>query len=356
MPTPLILDGKTLAKNTEAELSRRVAEIKQRNGDRTPILATILVGSDPASATYVRMKGNACRRVGMDSMKVEMPQQTTTDELLAKIDELNDNPDVHGILLQHPVPEQVDERRCFDRILVAKDVDGVTALGFGLMTMGERVFGSATPAGIIRTLDHYKVDIEGKHAVVIGRSPILGKPVAMMLLNRNATVTICHSRTKNTPEILRQADIIVAAIGRARFVKGDWIKPGATVIDVGTNVIDDATRKSGKRLVGDVDFDAAIEVAGAVTPVPGGVGPMTIAMLLANTLRAAEYAAGADDSCTIDGHVKSAYILSGLFYGTGNVRFGSYVGTDITRIITQFLCCGSTSFVVDIQQRYLRPI
>ncbi|MEE3332286.1 MAG: bifunctional methylenetetrahydrofolate dehydrogenase/methenyltetrahydrofolate cyclohydrolase FolD [Myxococcota bacterium] len=282
MSTPLILDGKALAKNTEAELSRRVAQIMRTNGNRTPILATILVGSDPASATYVRMKGNACRRVGMDSMKVEMSEETTTEELLAKIDELNANQDVHGILLQHPVPEQVDERRCFDRITVTKDVDGVTALGFGLMTMGEPVFGSATPAGIICILDHYKIDIGGKHAVVIGRSPILGKPVAMMLLNRNATVTICHSRTQNLPEVVRTADIIVAAVGRPRFVQADWVKPGAVIIDAGFH----------PEGCGDVDLESAAPLSSAYTPVPGGVGPMTISMLIQQTVHAAERAAG----------------------------------------------------------------
>ncbi len=282
MTTPLILDGKTLAKSTETELSNRVAKIKEHNGNRTPILATILVGSDPASATYVRMKGNACRRVGMDSLKVEMPEETTTAELLAKIDELNANPDVHGILLQHPVPDPIDERRCFDRIDVAKDVDGVTALGFGLMAMGEPVFGSATPAGIIRILDHYKVDIEGRHAVVIGRSPILGKPVAMMLLNRNATVTICHSRTRDLPEVVRSADIIVAAVGRPRFVQSDWIKAGAVIVDAGFH----------PEGCGDVDLEGAAPLSSAYTPVPGGVGPMTISMLIQQTVLAAERAAG----------------------------------------------------------------
>lgn len=282
MSKPLILDGKTLAKSTEAELSLRVARIKEKTGGRTPILATILVGSDPASATYVRMKGNACRRVGMDSMKVEMSQQTTTDELLAKIDELNDNRDVHGILLQHPVPGQIDERRCFDRIRIAKDVDGVTALGFGLMTMGERVFCSATPAAIICTLDHYEIAIEGKHAVVIGRSPILGKPVAMMLLNRNATVTICHSRTRGLPDVVRTADIIVAAVGRPRFVQGDWVKSGAVIVDAGFH----------PEGCGDVDLDAAAPLSSAYTPVPGGIGPMTISMLIQQTVQAAENSAG----------------------------------------------------------------
>jgi methylenetetrahydrofolate dehydrogenase (NADP+)/methenyltetrahydrofolate cyclohydrolase len=282
MPTPLVLDGKSLAKATEAELARRVELIKQHNGNRTPILATILVGDDPASATYVRMKGNACRRVGMDSSKVEMPATTTTDELLARIDALNANPDVHGILLQHPVPAQIDERRCFDRIAVEKDVDGVTALGFGLMTMGESVFGSATPAGILQILDHYKIELEGLHAVVIGRSPILGKPMAMMLLNRNATVTICHSRTRDLPEIVRSADLVVAAVARPRFVKADWIKPGAVIVDAGYH----------PEKCGDVDLENAAPLSSAYTPVPGGVGPMTISTLILQTVQAAERTAG----------------------------------------------------------------
>lgn len=233
MAQPRILEGKDLAKTFEQQLAQRVEAIKAKNGGRTPILATILVGDDPASATYVKMKGNACRRVGMDSLKVEMSKETTTAQLLAKIDELNENPDVHGILLQHPVPPQIDERLAFDRIALEKDVDGVTVMGFGRMAMGEPAYGSATPAGIIRMLEHYEVPIEGKHAVVIGRSPILGKPVALMLLNRNATVTICHSRTQNLPEICRQADILVAAVGKPRFVKGDWIKDGAVIVDAG---------------------------------------------------------------------------------------------------------------------------
>jgi len=284
MRAPIVLDGKSLAKTTEAALTRRVGAIKQRNGDHTPILATILVGSDPASATYVRMKGNACRRIGMDSLKVEMAEQATTEELLARIDQLNANPDVHGILLQHPVPAQIDERRAFDRIAIAKDVDGVTALGFGLMTMGASAHGSATPAGIVCLLDHHQIDIEGQHAVVIGRSPILGKPMAMMLLNRNATVTICHSRTRDLPAIVRSADILVAAVARPRFVKGDWIKPGAVIVDAGSH----------PEKCGDVDLDEAAPRSSAYTPVPGGVGPMTISMLIQQTVRAAERTAGID--------------------------------------------------------------
>ena len=219
MSQPLLLEGKSVAEAIEKDLAARVARIKERSG-RTPVLATILVGSDPASATYVRMKGNACRRVGMESLAVPLSEATTTEELLARIDALNADASVNGILLQHPMPRAIDERACFDRIAIEKDVDGVTALGFGRMSLGERAYGSATPAGIMRLLDHYQVAIEGKHAVVVGRSPILGKPMAMMLLNRHATVTICHSRTKDLPQIVRQAEIVVAAVGRPRFVQG----------------------------------------------------------------------------------------------------------------------------------------
>jgi methylenetetrahydrofolate dehydrogenase (NADP+)/methenyltetrahydrofolate cyclohydrolase len=278
-----ILDGKAVATALEQDLAVRVAKLKDRTG-RTPVLATILVGDDPASATYVRMKGNACRRVGMDSLRIDLPSATSTAALLAKIDELNADPAVQGILLQHPVPKGIDERACFDRIAVEKDVDGVTALGFGRMSLGETAYGSATPAGIMRLLKHYQVPISGRHAVVVGRSPILGKPMAMMLLNEHATVTICHSRTQNLPDHVRSGDIVVAAVGRPRFVKGDWIKPGAVVVDAGYH----------PEKVGDVDLEEAVKRAGAYTPVPGGVGPMTIAMLIAQTVDAAERAATRD--------------------------------------------------------------
>lgn len=279
MSEPLRLDGKSVAEAIEQDLTARVVRIKERTG-RTPVLATILVGGDPASAIYVRMKGNACRRVGMESRSVALPEGTTTGELLAQIDLLNEDPAVQGILLQHPVPRQIDERACFDRIAVEKDVDGVTALGFGRMSLGERAYGSATPAGIMRLLDHYQLAIEGKHAVVVGRSPILGKPMAMMLLNRHATVTICHSRTRDLPQIVRQAEIVVAAVGRPRFVQADWIRDGAVIVDAGYH--------PGK--VGDVDLAAAAPRSSAYTPVPGGVGPMTIAMLITQSVEAAERA------------------------------------------------------------------
>ena len=274
----MILDGKSLSLELESELSLRVEKIKEKAGGRAPILATILVGDDPASATYVKMKGNACKRVGMESLRVVLPESTTTEELLSKIDELNANPEVQGILLQHPVPSSIDERSCFERIALSKDVDGVTMLGFGRMAMNEPAFGSATPAGIMRLLAHYKIPLEGKHAVVVGRSPILGKPVALMLLNANATVTICHSKTKGLPEIVRSGDVVVGAVGKPEFIKGSWIRDGAVVVDAGYH--------PGN--VGDIELKAVIDRCAAYTPVPGGVGPMTIATLIAQTVAAAE--------------------------------------------------------------------
>lgn len=274
--TTLILDGKKLVKEREVALTASVAELVKNNP--VPILATILVGSDPASGTYVQMKGNACRRIGMDSIKVEMGEETTTEELLEKINELNANPDVHGILLQHPVPSQIDERKCFDAIALEKDVDGVTTKGFGLMAMGEEAYGSATPAGIMHLLEHYKIDLNGKHAVVVGRSPILGKPMAAMLLNANCTVTICHSRTLNLAEHIKQADILVGAVGKPEFIKAEWIKDGAIVVDAGYH-------PGG---LGDIDKAGLEGRVSALTPVPGGVGPMTINALISQTLEAAQ--------------------------------------------------------------------
>lgn len=280
----LVLDGKALAKKIEEDLSSRVDNLKQKTG-RTPILATILVGDDPASATYVRMKGNACKRVGMDSMKVELPSATTTEELKAKIDELNANPDVHGILLQHPVPSHIDERACFEQIDLDKDVDGVTCLGFGRMSMGESAFGSCTPQGIMHLLNHYDIELAGKEAVVVGRSPILGKPMAMMLLNANCTVTICHSRSQDLASFVKRADIIVGAVGVPELIRADWIKQGAVVVDAGFH----PTESGG---VGDIELKGLENVASAFTPVPGGVGPMTINTLIRQTVEAAEKTAG----------------------------------------------------------------
>jgi methylenetetrahydrofolate dehydrogenase (NADP+)/methenyltetrahydrofolate cyclohydrolase len=274
----IILDGKSLASKIEQELTARVSQIKQKNGGIAPILATILVGDDPTSATYVKMKGNACTRVGMESIRVVLPAETTTGQLQNEIDALNNNPDVHGILLQHPVPEQIEERLCFDSIALQKDVDGVTSLGFGKMAMQEFAFGSATPAGIMTLLDVYDINLVGKHAVVVGHSAILGKPMAMMLLNKNATVTICHSRTKNLPEYIKQADIVVGAVGRPELIRGDWIKDGAVVVDAGYH-------PGG---VGDIELEAIKDRCYAYTPVPGGVGPMTIATLITQTVTAAE--------------------------------------------------------------------
>lgn len=274
----IILDGKAIAQQTEAELSERVARLKQKSGGQAPILATILVGGDPASATYVKMKQNACKRVGMESIAVEMPDSTTTEQLLAKIQELNTNPNCHGILLQHPVPEQVDERLCFDSIALEKDVDGVTCLGFGRMAMGEFAYGSATPQGIMRLLDAYNIPLAGKHTVVVGRSPILGKPMAMMLLNANATVTICHSRTENLPAIISGADLVVGAVGKPEFIKADWIRDGAVVVDAGYH-------PGG---VGDIELAPLHDRAAALTPVPGGVGPMTINTLILQSVDAGE--------------------------------------------------------------------
>ncbi|KAG4080444.1 hypothetical protein HA402_013902 [Bradysia odoriphaga] len=261
----------------EADLKTRVARIIEKTG-AVPVLATILVGNDPSSEVYVKMKGNACERVGMTSVKVHLPEETTTEELLAAIEKLNQDKRICGILLQHPVPHQIDERACFDKIAIDKDVDGVTCLGFGRMSMNEPAYGSATPAGIMELLKHYKLPIAGKHAVVVGRSPILGKPVAMMLLNENATVTICHSRTSNLPELIKQADIIVGAVGKPAFIKAEWIKDNAVVVDAGYHT-------GG---IGDIELEPLKNRAAAYTPVPGGVGPMTIATLIAQTVASAE--------------------------------------------------------------------
>lgn len=277
----VVLDGRSVAGMAEAAMAKRVLELKANTGGKTPILATILVGSDASSATYVKMKGNACRRVGMDSLAIHLPEETTTEQLLDTIQELNSNPDVHGILLQHPVPAQIDERRCFDAIAIEKDVDGVTCIGFGRIAMGERAYGSATPAGIMRLLEAYQLPLAGKHAVVLGRSPILGKPMAAMLLNANCTVTICHSKTQNLPEIVRMADVVVGAVGKPEFVKADWIKDNAIVVDAGYH----NTLKGG---VGDIELAKVIPRCLAWTPVPGGVGPMTINTLILQTLQAGE--------------------------------------------------------------------
>ena len=271
-----ILDGKKLASESEKEILGSVSLLKEKG--IIPTLATILVGDDPASETYVRMKQETCKRVGMESLAINLPKETSTEELLLKIDELNNDKKIHGILLQHPVPNQINERECFERISIEKDVDGVTCLGFGRMSMGLSAYGSCTPAGIMRILEFYDVDISGMNAVVVGRSPILGKPMAMMLLNKNATVTICHSRTKKLEDHVRNADLVIGAVGVPKLIKKEWLKKGSVVIDAGYH----------PEKCGDIDLDGVEEIASSYTPVPGGVGPMTINTLILNTMRAAE--------------------------------------------------------------------
>ena len=271
-----ILDGKAVANRIKEELKTRVASLKEK--DVTPSLVTILVGDDPSSETYVRMKGNACERVGITSKKIHLSEDTTTETLVQTIEELNQDASVHGILLQHPVPTQIDERLAFETIAIEKDVDGVTSAGYGQTALGFGTYPSCTPAAIMKIMENYDIQAEGKHAVVIGRSPILGKPVSALLLNQNATVTTCHSRTTNLASHVQQADIVIAAVGKPEFIKGDWVKDGAVVLDAGYN----------KGNVGDVEYEAAAKKASYITPVPGGVGPVTIAMLLKHTVDAAE--------------------------------------------------------------------
>lgn len=273
-----MLDGKAVAREIEKQLRERVLRINELTG-RTPTLATILVGDDPASATYVKMKGSACLRVGMASERIFLPADSATKDVIMEIEHLNQDPTIDGILLQHPVPGQIDERACFDAILPRKDVDGVTTLGFGKMGLGLPTYGSATPAGIMRLLEAYSLPVEGLHAVVVGRSSILGLPLAMMLLKANATVTICHSKTECLADHILQADIVVGALGRPKYIKSDWIADDAIIIDAGYHP-DGA---------GDIEMIEELkDRCGAYTPVPGGVGPMTIAMLLENTVQAAE--------------------------------------------------------------------
>lgn len=269
-----ILDGRLVAKSMEAEISARIAE-ETASGRSAPVLATVIVGENPASVTYVRMKGNACRRVGIEPRKVALKEETTTEELLAVIDELNADPDVYGILLQHPVPRQIDERKCFDRIAPEKDVDGVGVNSLGKTALGLNGYRAATAQAIMNILSYYKIPLAGKEAVVIGRSPILGKPAAMLLLNANCTVTVCHTKTVDIGEVVKRADIVVAACGVPEFVRPEWVKKGAVVIDAGYN--------AGN--VGDV-AEGAFENASLMTPVPGGVGPVTIATLMHQTMQA----------------------------------------------------------------------
>lgn len=276
-----LMDGTGLAGRIAAETATKAAEISQRTGV-TPCLATVLVGEDPASVTYVRMKRNRCAKAGIHSRHIALPAATTTAELVGTLSDLSKDPEVHGILLQHPVGPHIDERAAFEAISPEKDVDGVTMHSFAAMSFGLPGFQSCTPGGILRLLDEYDVELASKHAVVVGRSAILGKPVGMLLLARDATVTYCHSRTANLPAIVRDADVVVAAVGRPRLISGEDIKPGAVVIDAGYN--------PGN--VGDVDFDTARTRARLITPVPGGVGPMTIAVLLSQTVDVAAHQLG----------------------------------------------------------------
>lgn len=274
--TARLMDGAAVAAGLLDDVSRRAADVTRSRG-RKPCLATVLVGDDPASHTYVRMKRNRCARVGLDSRHVPLPDTTTTAELVAAITQLSDDPTVDGILLQHPVPRHIDERAAFEAIAPSKDVDGVTMHSFAAMALGEPGFQACTPGGILRLLDAYDVPLAGRHAVVVGRSPILGRPLGMLLLARNATVTYCHSRTTDLAVHVGRADVLVAAVGVPELIRGDWIAAGAVVVDAGYNRGD----------VGDVEFDSAARRAGLITPVPGGVGPMTIAVLLEQTVSAA---------------------------------------------------------------------
>ncbi len=287
-----ILSGTALSEVMRGEIAARAAAFKEQTGI-TPGLTVVLVGHDPASEVYVRMKGKAATKAGFDSQQITLPADTSEEHLLGIIAGLNADPRVHGILVQLPVPKHINKERVLSAIAVEKDVDGFHPINAGRLAIGDpNVLAPATPAGIIQLLLRNGYDPKGKHAVVVGRSTIVGKPVALLLLNDapggNATVTVAHSRTQDLPSITRQADILIAAVGRPEMIKRDMVKPGAVVIDVGTNRVDDPTSEKGYKLVGDVAFDEVAEVAGAISPSPGGVGPMTITMLLANTLQAAQ--------------------------------------------------------------------
>lgn len=291
--TAEIIDGKEIAQTIHGEIAAEVAAMKAQYG-RVPGLAAVLVGERKDSQTYVRMKKKACEEVGINSVGHDLPADISQAELLKIVQDLNADPAVNGILVQLPLPAHIDDEEILGAISIEKDVDGFHPVNIGRLSMKRRepLFVPCTPKGCIELLDRSGVQIEGKQAVVLGRSNIVGLPVAMLLLHRNATLTICHSRTKNLPDVVRSADILIAAVGRAEMVRGDWLKPGVVVIDVGVNAVDDPTKKKGYRLVGDVAYAEALEVAGKITPVPGGVGPMTIAMLLRNTLDSAKHTLG----------------------------------------------------------------
>ncbi|GAV89460.1 THF_DHG_CYH domain-containing protein/THF_DHG_CYH_C domain-containing protein [Cephalotus follicularis] len=286
-----IIDGKAIAETIRSEIADEVRHLSQKHG-KVPGLAVVIVGSRKDSQSYVSMKRKACTEVGIKSFDIDLPEQVSQSELIGKVHELNTNPDVHGILVQLPLPKHINEEKVLSEISLEKDVDGFHPLNIGKLAMKGRdpLFLPCTPKGCLELLSRSGVTIKGKKAVVVGRSNIVGLPVSLLLLKADATVTIVHSHTYDPESIILEADIIIAAAGQPMMIKGSWIKPGAAVIDVGTNAIDDPSRKSGYRLVGDVDFKEACKVAGWVTPVPGGVGPMTVEMLLKNTLDAAKRA------------------------------------------------------------------
>ena len=287
--TAQLIDGKAIAMKVREDVAAEVAR-RGAAGKPKPFLATVLVGERPDSAAYVASKGKACQELGMGSISENLPADATQEQVEALVRRLNADRNVNGILVQLPLPAHLDEERVLSLINIEKDVDGFSPVNIGRLAQKGRepLFVPCTPYGCIYLLEQVGVRIEGANAVVLGRSNIVGMPAALLLIGRNATVTVCHSRTRNLADVCRQADILIAAIGRTEMVRGDWIKPGAAVIDVGINSVPDATKKSGHRLVGDVCFDEAREVAGWITPVPGGVGPMTIAMLMKNTLHASQ--------------------------------------------------------------------
>lgn len=291
--TATMIDGRLVAERMRGEIAEEAARFQQQHG-YAPGLGVVLVGDDPASAMYVRMKRRACESAGMASFAHILPASSTQHEVETAVRKLNDDPLVHGILVQLPLPDHLDEDRVLSLVSLEKDVDGFHPINVGLLAMKGRepYFTPATPTGCMVLLREVGANLRGANAVVIGRSNIVGLPVALMLIKADATVTLCHSRTRDLPDIVRKADVVVAAIGRPNYVQGDWLKPGAVVIDVGTNKIDDPASEKGYRYVGDVDFEAAKAVAGAITLVPGGVGPMTITMLMKNTLKAAWSLAG----------------------------------------------------------------
>jgi methylenetetrahydrofolate dehydrogenase (NADP+)/methenyltetrahydrofolate cyclohydrolase len=287
--TAKIIDGKAVADRMQAEIATDAARFREQTG-YAPGLGVVLVGDNPASQMYVRMKQRACERVGMHSVGHLLPADSTQEQVEAAVHSLNDDPRIHGILVQLPMPKQIDEERVLRLVSLEKDVDGFHPINVGLLAQKGRepFFTPATPTGCMVLLEEAGAKLEGANAVVIGRSNIVGLPIALMLMKANATVTVCHSRTKDVAEVVRRADVVIAAIGQPEYVKGDWLKPGAIVVDVGTNKIDDPTSDKGYKYAGDVEYESAIQTAGAITKVPGGVGPMTITMLLANTLKAAQ--------------------------------------------------------------------